>query len=250
MLEILLQQLGFSKKEMDIYLFLLKNGALTPAEISKKTKINRSTVYVVAQELMKKGIIKEDLATATKTLIPLPPHELQNLYKRDEKELEIKRMRVNTAMSELEKIAKETKYTLPKINFVPEEEMEDYMYKIADTWDKSAMQYDNCRWGYRDNTFLERFHDWIDWYWSRADKKIKMKMLSNKSILEEKYKGKFEGRNIKYSENLEFTSGLWISGDYVSMVQTRKSPMYLLDIRDKELAKNLRELFKKMYIEE
>jgi sugar-specific transcriptional regulator TrmB len=244
MVEILLQQLGFTKKEIDIYLFLLKNGQASPSEISNKTKINRSTVYVIVQELLKKGIIKEDLASPTKTLVPLPPHELQNLYKVDEKELELKRRKIHTVISELEKIAKEVKYTIPTINFIPEEEIEEYLKKRTPAWDESIMQYDSTWWGFQDKTFLDNFQNWIDWYWNKADKKIKLKMLGNQSELEKNIKSKYKQREIRYYDKKHtFTSTIWINGDYVIIIHTKQSPMYLFEITDKDLANNLRQLF-------
>lgn len=59
MLEKYLEELGLSDKEAIVYLALLQFDAATPAEIAKKTGLNRSTAYVVLESLGKKGLASE-----------------------------------------------------------------------------------------------------------------------------------------------------------------------------------------------
>jgi len=59
MLEKYLQEIGLNEKEAAIYLALLQVDNASVVDLSKKTKINRSTVYVVVEGLMKKGLVTE-----------------------------------------------------------------------------------------------------------------------------------------------------------------------------------------------
>lgn len=59
MLEKYLQEIGLNEKEAAIYLALLQVDAASVIDIAKKTSINRSTVYVVLEGLMKKGLVSE-----------------------------------------------------------------------------------------------------------------------------------------------------------------------------------------------
>lgn len=59
MLEKYLQEIGLNEKEAAIYLALLQVDAASVIDIAKKTGINRSTVYVVLEDLMKKGLVSE-----------------------------------------------------------------------------------------------------------------------------------------------------------------------------------------------
>lgn len=52
-----LKNLGLSEKEVRIYLALLQLGPSTPYQIAKKAEIKRPTAYVIAEELVEKGLI-------------------------------------------------------------------------------------------------------------------------------------------------------------------------------------------------
>lgn len=52
----LLQDLGFSKNEANIYLFLVSSKFTSPTNIAKDLKLSRSTVYSVLANLKKKNL--------------------------------------------------------------------------------------------------------------------------------------------------------------------------------------------------
>ncbi|EKE21987.1 MAG: hypothetical protein ACD_7C00084G0001 [uncultured bacterium] len=52
-----LKNLGLSEKEVLVYLALLQLGSATPYQIAKKSGIKRPTAYVIAEDLVKKGLI-------------------------------------------------------------------------------------------------------------------------------------------------------------------------------------------------
>ena len=53
----ILTDIGFSKKEADIYIALLELGETAPSIIAKKTDIKRPTVYITLENLKKRGIV-------------------------------------------------------------------------------------------------------------------------------------------------------------------------------------------------
>lgn len=59
MFEKYLQEIGLNEKEAIVYISLLQVDNASVIEIANKTKINRSTVYVVLDGLMKKGLVTE-----------------------------------------------------------------------------------------------------------------------------------------------------------------------------------------------
>ena len=79
MLQQLLKQLEFSEKESQVYLAVLAQGKILPVDVAKITNINRATVYSVAKELIKKGVIAEDLGGKARYLVALPPKDLDKL---------------------------------------------------------------------------------------------------------------------------------------------------------------------------
>jgi DNA-binding MarR family transcriptional regulator len=52
-----LKDLGLTEKEARVYLALLQLGAATPYKIAKKSRLKRPTAYVIAEELVEKGLI-------------------------------------------------------------------------------------------------------------------------------------------------------------------------------------------------
>lgn len=248
MIEQTLKQLGFSEKQTRIYLTILQNGRLTPAEVAKITHINRSTVYNIAKELTAKGVVAEDLGSDALYLVAKTASDLDILARRDEKELEKKKELIDTAIKELKNVEQNSEYSIPKIVFVPEEDLENHLYKQSPIWNDSIGQYDNTWWGFQDRDFVRYYEDWIDWYWEQcAPKTTSLKLLSNETA-EQIKKKKYTRRQIKFWENTDdFTATTWINGDYVIMIMTHKRPHYLVEIHDAVLAQNNRQLFKAIW---
>lgn len=246
MIQELLKTLGFNTKEIMVYLCVLENGKITPATVARLTKINRTTVYAVAKELIKKGIITEDLGGPSSYLIALSVEDLRVLYTKEEKELHLKKKTIEQAIVELSALPKSKRYSVPKIRFIDEGSLEETLYKQSDTYDKSGLDVDPTWWGFQDHSFIEEYNDWFNWYSSRLDPKISIKLITN--IKEEKvsFQGKDASRRqVKYwphGNNIHVTHA--VLGDYVIMCVTNQHPHYLVEIRDPVMAENLRQIFK------
>lgn len=246
----ILKQLGLNDKQISVYLAVLQQGKVTPANVAAFTRINRTTVYSVAKELIEKGFISEDLGSEHRYLVARPPQELHSLVQKEEREIQKKKQLVDQAIEQLRSFTKETKYAIPKIVFISEEEVENYLYKQTPKWDESIAKYDKLWWGFQDKTFVKYYEGWIDWYWetgSRPDSELQL--LSNESA-EEIKKKKFPSRRIKFwSKSEDFTATVWILGDYLVMIVTATRPHYLVEIHDTVLAHNMREVFKGIWEE-
>lgn len=248
MIQQLLKQIGFSEKETEVYLAVLGQGKITPADIAKITNINRATVYSIAKELIKRGVVAEDLGGKTRYLVALPPQDLDQLAKREEKKLEQKKEIINKAIKELSKTAQNRRYSIPKIVFISEEDLENYLYKQSPVWNESILKKDPAKtwWGFQDHSFVVHYEKWIDWYWQEAPAQISLQLLSNKSEIEKTMQAKkYARRKIKFwGQSKNFTATTWICGDYAVMIVTNQRPHYLVEIHDEVLAHNLREVFK------
>lgn len=241
----LLTQLGFSDKEIAIYLAVLQQGKATPTNIAKITKINRTTVYSVAKELIDKGVITEDIGGATTYLVARPPQDLMNLAATQERKVQEQKKVIEKAIWELQTLDGNAKYSIPKITFISEDKLEDYLYKEASKWNQSIIDTKTMWWGFQDATFVKSYEKWIDWYWEQGSPSgMQLQLLSNESA-ETVKKKKFTNRKIKYWKgSKDFTATTWVNGDFVIMIVTSQRPHYLVEIHDKVLAHNLRELFK------
>ncbi len=239
-----LTKLGFSPKESEVYLALLQHGQMTPAEVAKLTRISRPTVYSVAKELVKKGVVLEDLGGTSRSLIAKQPEDLAILTNREQKALDIKKATVQAAIAELQKVAQSVKYNIPKIVFIPEEEIDNYIYKQTPLWNKSIKETKTLYWGFQDPSFVEHYQTWIDWYWQQPNNP-KLQLLSNQSNAETAMSTKgYANRQIKFwSGASAFTATTWVMGNYLVMLNTRQHPFYLVEIHDAMMAQNQRQLF-------
>lgn len=249
MINELLKKLDFNEKEITVYLTILEHGKITAANVAKLTKINRTTVYSIAKELSQKGVIREDLGSSPTYLVALPPEEWGGFIKKEEKKLAEKKRLVNLAIKELGNLGKNTKYSIPKITFIDEENLEQYLYQRAESWNNSTLDHDGIWWGFQDHNFVRYYEEWIDWTWVKFNKKIAVKLLSNE-VAEQIKNKKFPLREIKFwNQSHNFSATTWVCGDYVVMAVTHQRPHYLVEIHDTVLAHNMREIFKGIWKE-
>ncbi len=248
-----LRKIGLNDKEIKLYTTLLKNGRATPSLLSKLTKINRATIYSIAKGLLTKGIIAEDLAGKTLYLTALSPSHLIQLIEKPKRELEEKEELVKKAIASLSLITADKKYPVPKIRFVEEHNLEDYLYENFAKWNDAILETkETSWWGFQDHSLVEHYEKWILWTWNQKeyqDPRMKARLLSNASLIEQKMEKKLDRkkRDIRFLPGIDFTSSIWIAGDYLVMIVTRQHPFYLVEIHDATMAHNMRETFKKLW---
>lgn len=76
MIEEILTSLGLSAEQVDIYQSLLEHGAQTAGSLAKTTKVQRTYIYRVAQELAAKGLVAMDKKGQTTLFVPQSPDHL------------------------------------------------------------------------------------------------------------------------------------------------------------------------------
>jgi len=248
MIQQLLKQLGFSEKEIAVYVAVLQKGKVSPAEVAKTTCINRTTVYSVSKDLIKRGVISEDLRSPARYLVALP---LDGLKREEEGKIEKKKEVLNKAIKELRVLSKDARYTVPKIVFVDGKNLEKHLRKQSKAWSDSIMKRDGIWWGFHDVSYAKEYEKVIDWYWANiAPKGLSLKLLTNASSFEEKMKKKKYAAKRKFkilTDAKRFTASTWVCGDYVVMIVTNQKPHYLVEIYDATFAHNTRELFKNVW---
>lgn len=251
-IESTLRHLGLNDKEIKVYTALLKNGKTIPSTLSKLTKINRASVYSSAKSLVAKGIIAEDLSGKTLYLVPLPIEQLKQLVEKPRRDLEEKEQLISRAISDLSLLVPDKSYPVPKIRFVEEQNLENFLYENFTKWQDEILKTDSIWWGFQDHSFVEQYEKWIMWTWNLPEYKTadrKVRILSNHSNIENKMSAKVERskRDIRFVPGMNFTSSMWVAGDYLVMTATRQHPFYLFEIHDATLAHNMREVFKKLW---
>lgn len=251
MLNSYLQQLGFSDKEIAVYLCVLESGKLSAAAVSRITKINRTTVYSVSKELIKKGVIHEDLGGINRYYTALSTDELRNLYKSQEADLEQKKGVIEDVIRELNALPKSKQYSVPKIRFIDELHVNDFLFKQLPVWIESAQKHsDHNWWGFQDASLLESYKDWIEYHWKIFPEDFGTRLITNKKSAEKEMALKIanERRQVKYwDKTIDFTATHAVLGDYVLFMVTNQHPHYLVETHDAVMAQNLREMFKGLW---
>jgi sugar-specific transcriptional regulator TrmB len=250
MLEQNLKALGLNEKEVVVYLQVFKLGRATPATVSRLTGINRTTIYSVTKELLKKGILAGDLGAKTLYLSALPPQNLEALLDVKRKQLVEQESIVAKAIKELQEVPTGAAASVPKIRYIDEAEVNEYLDRNTDKWNKSVGEQDKSWWGFQDSTFVEHFDPWIrNWFTRKSSHELKVQLITNKTEAERKVaKRKYGQRAMRFSkQSSAFTATVWAAGDYLIMIYTREHPFYLIEIYNPVLADNMREMFKQLW---
>jgi len=249
MLEKVLQSLSLGNKEIKIYKSILEHGKIAPALLSRLTGINRTTVYSVAKELKEKGLIIEDSIGRVIYYNISRDNELEKLVKVKKEEAEKKENSIRDLQELLKNVPESKTYSIPKIKFIEEHDLEDYLHEAFPKWCKSMVTTDLTGWGFQDHTLIERFEKWIDWSWKKMPKGVNLRLLTNESDIENKMVDKeySDRRQMKFLDDKNFTATQWVVGDYVIFIMAKQKPFYLVEIHDSVIAHNSRELFKSMW---
>ncbi len=248
-MEKLLQQLGLGNKEQVIYKLILKHGRIAPALLARLAQINRTTVYSVAQELKSKGLIIEDLGGKTMYYIPARENELEKVIEKEHENTKAKEAAIRELQEVIKTTAESTNYSVPKMRFIDEADLEKYLFEATPRWIESGLINDPTWWGFQDHTFVEQHEKWILWFWKNAPEQINLKLFSNQSESEERIgEHGIDRRQIRFWEqNNHFTGTQWIVGAYIILIVTSSHPHYLVEIHDAVLAHNMREVFKHLW---
>lgn len=245
MFEQKLQQLGLSEKEASIYLCILENTKITPASIARKTKISRPTVYSVVKELVKKGFITEDITSTGLYLVALSVNNILKDLEKKKVEIEDQFKIAQSLISDLGNMPKSQKYSIPKLRFIDDIHLEDFSYTEAPVIDKSALERDATWWGFQDSAFTKNYSKWLEWYWKRADPRMRSRMITNAEDIRHLEKGndpRIQNKIWNKGEKIRVTQA--VIGDYVLIANTNQKPYYLVEIHDAVIAESLRQVFK------
>ena len=213
----------------------------------------RSTVYSVLDTLRNKGLAVSAERGKTTTFSVASAETLLAALSAEERQMQAKRTAVEVVAQELSKLAAQDTQELPRFKYVVgRKKLEAFLYENLPRWRESILRHDRSTWGYQDHTFVEQFEEWLAHAWKvlHVDAGIKGSILSNRSSVEKRLRGRVPKREVRFlGSNLQFESTTWVMGDYVIIIVTRKSPMYAVQIFEPALATNQRVLFQQLYRE-
>jgi HTH-type transcriptional regulator, sugar sensing transcriptional regulator len=87
-----LKQIGLSNREAEVYLALLQKSEFTAPELTKITKVTRTKIYEILQNLIHKGVCNENNRNGQKVYKAIKPKlAIQNVISNYENEIERKK---------------------------------------------------------------------------------------------------------------------------------------------------------------
>jgi sugar-specific transcriptional regulator TrmB len=247
MLEKEFGRLGLNSNEREVYLALLRAGKASPARIAKETSINRTTVYSISRKLISLGLVGEDLSAKVGYLYAEQPSAIEQIFSKEETLLAERKEVAKSIAAQLAALPSAKSYSVPRIKFIEEENLDDYLRKEYSNWSQSGSSIDNTWWGYIDSSFTKQYKEWIDWTWIHGPKDQKVRFLTNEHEAEDELPAKYPERRRKILKENVFDSSLFVIGDFVLMAQARERPHYLVEIHDAVFARNQRQLFKMLW---
>jgi DNA-binding MarR family transcriptional regulator len=224
-LERLFQTLGFTENEVAIYLSLAESGGATANDVSKASRVPRTTTYSVLETLIKKGLVSQERSGEVTLFVANKPTSLLTMIQRERAEITRKE---NAAKQLIERVAPlfgSGAYKAPKLQFFEgRESVENMLYEFTDAWHSSMAQYDSTWWGYQDASFVEQYLDWLRWSWERRPAEQQIWLFSNEAPVEDELRGKVAGRRIRtLPAQIDFESTIWICGDHIVFLRTERS---------------------------
>jgi hypothetical protein len=246
----LLQSLGLSDGEAAVYQAVIAAGVIEPAVLAKAAGVKRTTAYSLARGLAEKGLLVEDATRRPRIFTASSPEQVSSLIAADRNRLAERERSLKTLANELSKISSEKSYPVPMVRFIEETKIRDFLYQQDSIWDKSILDIgETAWWGFQDHTLLDHYGQWIKDFWKDEPENIEVNLISNRAPTELEFaQQNIARRHIKFwGEAANFLSTIWICGDYIIMINTRNRPFYLVEIHDKLMAHDQREVFKNLW---
>ncbi|MDD4990554.1 MAG: helix-turn-helix domain-containing protein [Candidatus Pacebacteria bacterium] len=117
LIEKLLTKFGLNEKEIKVYLTCLETGTAYAGHITKKSGLNRSTCYVILEQLIKKGLVSKSGNEKKFQFSAEKPERLLSLIKERQAQDAILEKELANLLPELQSSFNRNK-DFPKIKFL------------------------------------------------------------------------------------------------------------------------------------
>jgi len=244
-----LSQFGFTSTEAELYLKLAEVGRSSAHALAKRCGLPRTTAYSVLDSLVRKGFAAVDKGKAVSAYIANDPSILLRQVEREKQELTRKELEATALVDLVRPSFRSQFYHVPKTKFFEGKSgVEQMLYENTKTWQDSMAQYDSTWWGYQDHTFVEQFMPYLRHTWEHRSEDERIFLLSNQAAVEDQLRGQVVRREIRsVAAALEFSSTIWVLGDYIILIMTRNEPFYSFQIHDPVFGANLRSVFQLLW---
>jgi sugar-specific transcriptional regulator TrmB len=251
MLEQTLKDFGFNVREAEIFSSLVEAGPQTVQELSRLLGMPRATLYGMLSGLSDRGFVISSINKSTTVYSASPPSSFSHAVAKEREALTAKEKYAEKLTEMLTPMLSAGAVATPKLQlFQGKKKVEEMLYRYLPEWRKSYERLGHwTMWGYQDHTFVEQYRRWHEYAWAVRDGRESIKLFSNIEGVEQQKKEGIVNREIRpLPKGIEFSSSIWIHGDYIVLGMTRKKPHYSMLIIDQILAENLRSVFQMLWM--
>lgn len=237
--EKLLEEIGLTRGEIDIYLALLKVGETTTGKLIEEANISGSKVYVILDKLIKKGLVGYIIKEKTKHFSAANPDSILDYVEKKESLLHEKKERIKRQLPSLKALQEVHKKEHETTLFVGLRGIETAVFQALNEMDPEE---EVLAMGVRTSK-AEKFNImWEKWHKERARRKINGKFLFSERNSEiDKIFSKIKRTEIKYLEGIT-PSAVAIFGDTI-IIQTYDEDSSALLIKNEQISNSFKTFF-------
>lgn len=228
-----LKTIGFKKEEIEVYLICLQFGSASVFQLSQRTKIPRTTVYLVVDSLISKGLLTQTMVGKRKRFVVEEPARLIGLF--------------STKQEKISQAITEFREELPQLTAIYNLNVQKPKIKYYEGVNGVKMIYEDTL-SYPEilvhcmtQEGIKRMGDYLEKYFKRLKRwGIKSREIVSDSQLDRKYqKDQSTSRNqiICISQKYITNTDCFIYGDKIAMITYKGGQPVGILIEDSELAK-------------
>jgi len=230
----ILQEIGLSEGEAEVYLALLETGSTTAGPVIKKTGLHRATTYTILQRLIEKGLVTYIITGKKRHFEAADPETLMEILKEKEEKL-------RSILPQL-KVKKEHSKTKQEIKIY------EGFRGLKTTREKALRVLKKGEMSYvlgASTTTTERFNQfWKSWNRRRSGMGIKSRMLwTSEAKKYARERAVLPHTEVKFLP-IKFPTPLYINvyRDYTDIGLTTEKP-FIVEIKNKQVADSFRKYF-------
>ncbi|MBS3149728.1 hypothetical protein J4455_03490 [Candidatus Woesearchaeota archaeon] len=234
-MEEIFRDLGFSEREIKVYLALLELGATTVGPIAAKTRLQHSKVYQTLEKLIDKGLVSFIIKSKTKYFQAQDPKQILNILKEKEKRFS----EILPKLKEKQKYSKEKQIATVYEGYKAIKSMFDFI--LEELNNKSYYYVFAFKDDYLTSELASRFLRGI--HMQLSEKKVDDRLIANISIKKEFERNYLDIKDMKYKfTNINLPLGLMIINDRVINWVWGERPT-AIEIVSKQIAQQYKKFF-------
>ena len=247
MIQTFFDSLGFTEKEVKIYMYLTSHGAQAASVIAKKMEIKRASIYPILKNMVDKWLVIDYEKNAITYFKGIEPEDIALLC--EKKERELKRLKKNSTkiQEDLEKLKggqKQDQFDLAgKITYY--EGIEAVSNLIEETLDEPSKE--QLCFGLNEYHTTIHSDDWGDYTQERIEKWISVKSIQPDTPAAIEYASR-DGKELRKTklvphEDFPAHCEINIMWDMVALFTTKWEKPSGMKMYNKHMADTLRSLF-------